>query len=85
MTGIVYFTFAVTGLSHIRGPGNADHRDPVLPVVHRRLARRGARRGRLVEAMLGTRMPRRPVYPDRETPWYTRIVDAGRIGARGPP
>ncbi len=25
--------------------------------------------------MLGTRMPRRPVYPDRETPWYTRIVD----------
>jgi hypothetical protein len=31
--------------------------------------------GRLVEAMLGTRMPRRPVYPDRATPWYTRIGD----------
>ena len=31
--------------------------------------------GRIVEAMLGTRMPRRPLFPDRETPWLTRIVD----------
>jgi len=31
--------------------------------------------GRLVETMLGTRMPRRPVYPDRDTPFLRRIGD----------
>jgi hypothetical protein len=30
--------------------------------------------GRIVEGLLGTRMPRRPLFPDRETPWLERIV-----------
>ena len=31
--------------------------------------------GRIVESMLGMRMPRRPTYPDRETPFLQRIGD----------
>jgi hypothetical protein len=31
--------------------------------------------GRIVETLLGTRMPRRPDYPDRDTPFLRRIGD----------
>ena len=31
--------------------------------------------GRIVETLLGTRMPRRPAYPDRGTPFLRRIVE----------
>ena len=31
--------------------------------------------GRIVETLLGTRMPRRPAYPDRDTPFLRRIVE----------
>ena len=48
---------------------------PVLPAVHRHGARAGARRGRIVESMLGMRMPRRPVHPGPTVDLWTRIVD----------
>lgn len=31
--------------------------------------------GRIVESMLGVRMPRRPVHPGPPAKWYTRVVD----------
>jgi len=75
VTGIVYFTFAVTGLSLSVGLAILIIGVPFF------LAFIGVARvvalaeGRLVESMLGTRMPRRPTYPDRETPLLQRIGD----------
>ncbi len=75
MTGIVYFTFAVTGLSISAGLAMLIIGIPFFLLFIGASRGVALAEGRLVEAMLGTRMPRRPVYPDRETPWYTRIVD----------
>lgn len=73
VTGIVYFTFAVTGLSLSIGLAILIIGVPFFLVfigVARVIA---LAEGRLVESMLGTRMPRRPTYPDRETPLLQRI------------
>jgi hypothetical protein len=73
VTGIVYFTFAVTGLSLSIGLAILIIGVPFFLVfigVSRVIA---LAEGRLVESMLGTRMPRRPRYPDRETPLLQRI------------
>jgi len=75
MTGIVYFTFAVTGLSISAGLAMLIIGIPFFLLFIGASRGVALAEGRLVEAMLGTRMPRRPVYPDRETPWYARIVD----------
>jgi hypothetical protein len=74
-TGVVYFTFAVTGLSLSLGLAILIIGIPVFLLfigIARVLA---LAEGRLVESMLGTRMPRRPVYPARNTPFFTRILD----------
>jgi uncharacterized membrane protein len=73
VTGIVYFTFAVTGLSLSIGLAILIIGVPFFLVfigVARVIA---LAEGRLVESMLGTRMPRRPTYPDRDTPLMQRI------------
>ena len=73
VTGVVYFTFAVTGLSLSIGLAILIIGVPFFLVfigVARVIA---LAEGRLVESMLGTRMPRRPTYPDRETPLLQRI------------
>lgn len=73
VTGIVYFTFAVTGLSLSIGLAILIIGVPFFLVfigVARVIA---LAEGRLVESMLGTRMPRRPTYPDRKTPLLQRI------------
>jgi len=73
VTGIVYFTFAVTGLSLSIGLAILIIGVPFFLVfigVARVIA---LAEGRLVESMLGTRMPRRPTYPDRDTPLLQRI------------
>jgi uncharacterized membrane protein len=75
VTGIVYFTFAVTGLSMSAGFAILIIGIPFFLLFIGASRGVALAEGRLVEAMLGTRMPRRPVYPDRETPWFTRIVD----------
>lgn len=75
VTGVVYFTFAVTGLSLSIGLAILVIGVPFFLVfigVARVIA---LAEGRLVESMLGTRMPRRPTYPDRETPLLQRIAD----------
>lgn len=75
VTGIVYFTFAVTGLSMSVGMAMLIIGIPFFLLFIGASRGVALAEGRLVEAMLGTRMPRRPVYPSRETPWYTRIGD----------
>ena len=75
VTGIVYFTFTVTGLSMSAGFAVLIIGIPFFLLFIGASRGVALAEGRLVEAMLGTRMPRRPVYPDHETPWYTRIVD----------
>jgi uncharacterized membrane protein len=75
VTGVVYFTFAVTGLSLSIGLAILIIGVPFFLVfigVSRVIA---LAEGRLVETMLGTRMPRRPTYPDHEAPLLARIVD----------
>ena len=73
VTGTIYFTFAVTGLSMSIGLAILIIGVPffLLFVGATRLV--ALAEGRLVETMLGTRMPRRPVYPDRDTPFLRRI------------
>ena len=75
VTGIVYFTFATTGLSLSIGFAILIIGVPFF-LLFVGIARVVAlAEGRIVESMLGTRMPRRPMYPDRETPLLRRIVD----------
>jgi uncharacterized membrane protein len=72
-TGIVYFTFVVTGLSLSAGLAVLVIGIPFF------LAFIGIARvislgeGRLLEAVTGERMPRRPVHPGPPAPWLTRI------------
>src|ERR1700693_268529 len=74
-TGIVYFTFVVTGLSLSAGVS--------VPIIGFPffLAFIGIARvialgeGRLLEAMTGERMPRRPVHPGPPASWWRRIAD----------
>jgi uncharacterized membrane protein len=75
VTGVIYFTFSVTGLSLSLGLAILIIGVPffLLFVGAARIV--ALAEGRLVEVMLGTRMPRRPVYPDRETPFLKRIGD----------
>ena len=74
-TGIVYFTFVVTGVA--LSAGFADHVIGI-PFV---LAFIGIARvialgeGRLLEATTGERMPRRPVHPGPPASWLTRIAN----------
>jgi len=75
VTGIFYFTFAVSGLSLSVGLAILIIGVPffLLFVGMTRIV--ALAEGRLVETMLGTRMPRRPPYNDRETPFLQRIVE----------
>jgi uncharacterized membrane protein len=75
VTGTIYFTYAVTGLSMSVGLAILIIGVPFFLLfvgISRVVA---LAEGRLVESMLGTRMPRRPMYPDRETPFLQRILD----------
>jgi uncharacterized membrane protein len=73
-TGIVYFTFVVTGLSLSLGFAVLVIGIPFF------LAFIGIARvialgeGRLLEAVTGERMPRRPVHPGPAAHWWDRIV-----------
>lgn len=72
-TGIVYFTFVVTGVSLSFGFAFLIIGIPFF------LAFIGIARvialgeGRLIEAITGERMPRRPVHPGPPASWWTRI------------
>jgi hypothetical protein len=74
-TGIIYFVFAVTGLSLSAGLAVLIIGVPfflVFVAVSRVVS---LAEGRLIEAMTGERMPRRPVYQGKAQAFWTRIVD----------
>jgi uncharacterized membrane protein len=75
VTGIVYFTFAVTGLSLSLGLAILIIGIPFFLLFIGTARVLALAEGRIVESLLGTRMPRRPAYPDRETPFLRRVGD----------
>jgi hypothetical protein len=72
-TGIAYFTIVVTGLSLSAGLAILIIGVPVAILFVGIVRALSLVEGRLVEAMLGERMPRRPLYADRGKPWLARI------------
>jgi hypothetical protein len=74
-TGVFYFTFAVTGVSLSIGTAILIVGLPIFLLfigITRVLA---LAEGRIVEALLGTRMPRRPVHPGPAAGWVQRVLD----------
>lgn len=74
VTGTFYFSWAVTGLSLSIGLAVLVIGIPFVIVFFASVRGLSLIEGRLVEVMLGERMPRRPAYTNREQPLTTRIV-----------
>ena len=74
-TGIFYFTWVVAGASMSAGFAVLIIGIPFVILFFGSVRVLSLVEGRLVEVMLGERMPRRPLYADRGKPWTTRIVD----------
>ncbi len=72
-TGIFYFTWTVTGLSLSLGLSILIIGIPLIVLFFASVRVLSLVEGRLVEVMLGERMPRRPLYQDVELPLLTRI------------
>jgi uncharacterized membrane protein len=74
-TGILYFTFAVTGSSLSIGLAILIIGVPFFLLFIGTARVLALAEGRLVESMLGTRMPRRPVHPGAPMKWTERILE----------
>jgi len=72
-TGIFYFTWAVTGLSLSLGLCVLIFGIPFAVLFISTVRALALVEGRLIESMLGVRMPRRPLYADRGKPIGARI------------
>ncbi|AWV07878.1 sensor domain-containing protein [Marilutibacter maris] len=72
-TGIFYFTWVVTGLSVSAGMLVLIIGIPLLILFVGSVRLLSLVEGRIVEVMLGERMPRRPLYSPRGMPWMERI------------
>ncbi len=72
-TGIVYFTFVVTGLSLSAGFAILIIGVPFFLAFIGMARVIALGEGRLLEAIAGERMPRRPVHPGPPAGWWTRI------------
>jgi uncharacterized membrane protein len=72
-TGIFYFTWTVTGVSLSIGLSILIIGIPFVILFLGTTRLLSLVEGRIVEVMLGERMPRRPTYTDREQPLMTRI------------
>ncbi|MFZ2507739.1 MAG: sensor domain-containing protein [Steroidobacteraceae bacterium] len=75
VTGIFYFTVTVTGLSVSAGLIVLIIGIPVFLLFTGFTRVLALAEGRLVEGLLGQRMPRRPVYPSRGMPIFERIKE----------
>jgi len=73
-TGLVYFTVVVTGISTSAGMAMLIIGIPVVILFVGIVRLLSLVEGRLVESMLGERMPRRPLYVGRGQPWLERIA-----------
>jgi uncharacterized membrane protein len=74
-TGIFYFTFAVTGLSMSAGLAILIIGIPFFLLFIGTTRVLALAEGRIVETLLGTRMPRRPVHPGPPQGWMQRVLD----------
>jgi uncharacterized membrane protein len=72
-TGIFYFTWTVTGLALSAGLSVLIIGLPFIVLFFGSVRVLSLVEGRIVEAMLGVRMPRRPVYPTQGTTLMQRI------------
>lgn len=72
-TGIFYFTWTVTGSSLSLGTLILIIGIPLLLIFLGSMRLLSLIEGRLVEVMLGVRMPRRPVYPQKDLGLLARI------------
>jgi uncharacterized membrane protein len=72
-TGIFYFTWVVAGISISAGLSVIIIGIPFVILFIGSVRLLSLVEGRIVEVMLGERMPRRPVYADRDRPMLTRI------------
>ncbi|MEO5566082.1 MAG: sensor domain-containing protein, partial [Luteimonas sp.] len=72
-TGIFYFTWVVAGVSISFGLSVIIIGIPFVILFLGSVRLLSLVEGRIVEVMLGERMPRRPVYADRDRPILTRI------------
>jgi len=74
-TGIFYFTWVITGLSLSAGLAVLIIGIPVAILFLGSVRLLSLVEGRIVEAMLGERMPRRPLYTSRGKTWMERVKD----------
>ncbi|HEY5802576.1 MAG TPA: sensor domain-containing protein [Lysobacter sp.] len=74
-TGIFYFTWVVTGISLSAGLGVLIIGIPFVILYFGSVKMLSLVEGRIVETMLGERMPRRPLYGTRGQPLLERIKD----------
>jgi uncharacterized membrane protein len=72
-TGTFYFTWVVTGASLSLGLLILIVGIPLLMLFLASVRLLSLVEGRIVEVLLGERMPRRPLYSQRDKPWLTRI------------
>ncbi|MGN6513152.1 MAG: sensor domain-containing protein [Lysobacteraceae bacterium] len=72
-TGIFYFTWVATGVSLSAGLALLVVGVPFVVLYFGSVRVLSLVEGRIVEVMLGERMPRRPLYAARGKPWLQRI------------
>ena len=75
VTGIAYFTFVVVGLSLSAGLAILIIGVPFFLAFIGMARVIALGEGRLLEAVTGERMPRRPVHPGPQAGWLARIVE----------
>jgi uncharacterized membrane protein len=74
-TGVFYFTWVVTGVSTTAGLLILIIGIPLLVLFLMSVRLLSLVEGRIVEALLGERMPRRPLYTQRDKPWLQRLKE----------
>ena len=74
-TGIFYFTWVVTGVSMSAGLAVLIIGIPFVILYFGSVRLLSLVEGRIVEVMLGERMPRRPLYSERGKSWLERIKE----------
>jgi hypothetical protein len=74
-TGVVYFTFAVTGLALSAGFSILIIGIPFFLIFIGMTRVISLGEGRLLEAVSGERMPRRPLHPGAKSKWSERIIE----------
>jgi uncharacterized membrane protein len=75
ITGIVYFTWAITGLSLSLSLFILIIGLPFAVLFFLSVRSIALVEGRIVEALLGVRMPRRPLFVNRDSGWLEKVKD----------